>query len=740
MRTGMLALAAGLLALRFLPALPPPWLWLLLVLGGVLALAFRRVVPALFLLGLSWACLSAQWALNDRLSAELDGRTLWLEGQVVGLPDARSGVVRFQLEDVRSRRAELPQRLRLTWHAGPQVRAGDRWRLAVRLQRPRGLVNPHVFDHEAWLMARRIGATGTVKAGELLSPAQGAAGWRDDLRQRLRMVDAFGREGAIAALVLGDDSGLSAADWRLLQDTGTVHLMVISGQHVVLLAGVLFGLVAMLARLGLWPRRLPWLTWACGLAFAGALGYGWLAGFEVPVQRACMMVGMVMLWRLCFRQLGVWLPVLVALNAVLLLDPLASLQPGFWLSFAAVAILILTFGGRLGGWTWWKTLWRAQWTIAVGLLPLLMALGLPVSFSSPLANLIAVPWVSLAVVPLALLGTLLLPVPGLGEKILWLAGVLLEGLFRLLSAIAAVLPAWLPHELPLWVGLLAALGVLLILLPAGLPLRALGLALLLPLVSPPEEKLPADRLEVWVLDVGQGLAVLLRTREHALLYDAGSRFGDFDLGERVVLPALRGFGVTRLDLMLLSHADGDHAGGALAVQRGLAVGGVIAGEAQRLPVDLAAQPCATRQWQWDEIRFFTWHWPQAQNGNQASCVLLVEAAGERLLLTGDIDIRTERALLASHPELQVDWLLAPHHGSRSSSSMALLQSLAPKSVLISRSWNNAFGHPHPMVLARYRDLSARVYDTARSGALHFRLGERSTAVGLREQPRFWREK
>src|SRR5690606_38805042 len=207
--------------------------------------------------------------------------------------------------------------------------------------------------------------------------------------------------GAIAALVVGDGSGLSPGDWRVLQDTGTVHLMVISGQHVGMLAGLLYGLVLLMARWGLWPRRLPWLPWACGLALAGALGYGWLAGFEVPVRRACVMVAIVLVWRLRFRHLGVWLPLLISLVGVLLVDPLASLQPGFWLSFAAVALLILIFRGRLGVPPWWRALLHAQSTVALGLLPVMLALGLPVSVSGPLANLVAIPWISILVVPLA---------------------------------------------------------------------------------------------------------------------------------------------------------------------------------------------------------------------------------------------------------------------------------------------------------------------------------------------------
>ena len=629
----------------------------------------------------------------------------------------------------------------MAWYGGPPVQGGERWRLAVNLKRPHGLVNPQSFDYEAWLLAQRIGATGTIKSGERLSSATGFGSWRDSLRQHLLAVPAFGREGAIAALVLGDGSGLSTSDWRLLQHTGTVHLMVISGQHIALLAGFLYGLVALLARVGAWPRRWPWLPCACALALSGALVYGMLAGFEVPVRRACVMVALVLLWRMRFRHLGAWWPLLLALIVVLLLEPLASLQPGFWLSFSAVAILALVFGGRLGVWGWWRGLTRAQWTMAIGLLPMMLILGLPVSSSGPLANLVAVPWVGLVVVPLALLGTLLLPVPVIGESLLWLAGGALYLLFELLSVIAAWLPAWLPSNLPLWAWLLAAAGALLLLLPAGIPLRLPGLALLLPALLLPPKQLGDGRADVWVLDVGQGLAVLVRTREHSLLYDAGPRFGDFDTGERIVLPSLRAMNLRRLDLMLLSHADNDHAGGAAAIKTGMPVSRVISGEPHRLARTLGAEDCESGQrWQWNDVTFRLWQWDKAVSGNQRSCVLQIEAAGERLLLTGDIDVRAERALMQADFPLASRWLLAPHHGSRTSSSQAFIDAVGAQHVLITRSRHNAFGHPHPQVLARYQAAGVEVHDTALSGALHLRLGEQVAPRGLRSEPRFWREK
>jgi len=740
MRNTLLMLAFGLLSLRFLPVLPPFWLLLILALIGLMCMPWRSYWVSFFLFGFCWACLSAQFALNDRLNPALNGRTVWLQGRVSGLPQQQDGTLRFVLEQPTSRRGKLPARLRLSWHNGLPLRSGEVWRLAVTLKRPHGTVNPTSFDYEAWLLAQRIGGTGTVKQGERLSAPSSFAALRDNIRQNLLSAPAYGRAGGLAALVVGDGSGLSRADWQLLQDTGTLHLMVISGGHVALLALAVFALVGWLARLGLWPARLPWLPVACVLAFVAALGYGLIAGFEVPVRRACLMMAVVLIWRLRFRHLGWFWPWLLALNAVLLIEPLASLQTGFWLSFIAAGLLLLLFSARLGRLPWWQSLPKAQWGMAIGLLPALLALGLPISLSAPLANLLAVPWIGFITVPLALLGTVLLPVPYLGEGLLWLAGASLDWLFYLLGLIAILLPAQILPAAPLWAWLLGALGTGLLLLPAGVPLRLFGFLLLAPLLLPPLHKPPVGQAEIWLLDVGQGLAVLLRTHEHSMLYDTGPRYGDFDSGERIVLPSLRRLGLTKLDLILISHADIDHAGGALAVMRGMPVAQVQSGEVARLPASLGASACIDGQsWQWDEVTFTTIHHADASSHNGKSCLLKISAKGERLLLTGDIDIDTERALINQGKDLAADWLLAPHHGSKSSSSMALLKAVRPHSVLISRGAHNNYNHPHPQVLARYRMLGIHIFDSSESGAQRIELGHYQKLYGLRqEQRQFWR--
>ncbi|MDF3932016.1 DNA internalization-related competence protein ComEC/Rec2 [Pseudomonas citronellolis] len=739
MRAGMLALACGLLLPRGLAELPPAWSWGPLV-GILLLCLWRRwFVAALLLAGFAWACLHGHWALAQRLAPELDGRTLWLEGRVVGLPAWRDGNARFELEAVDAR-VDLPKRLRLSWYAAPELRAGERWRLAVTLRRPHGLANAFGFDYEAWLTADAIGATGSVKDGQRLAAARGPEAWREDWKRRLLAVDAQGRNAYLVALILGDGSGLQRRDWDVLEDTGTLHLMVISGSHISLLGGLLYGLVAGLARLGAWAARLPWLPCACAAGLCGAWGYGWVAGLEVPALRACLMLSMVLLWRLWLRRQGVWMPVLGAVLAVLLVDPLVSLSPGFWLSFAAVGLLVYGFAGRLGRWPWWLTWGRAQVLMAIGLAPLLMALGLPLSPAGALANLLAVPWVELLVVPLALIGSLLLWLPGLGEGLLWLAGGLLDGLLQALAWLARHSPAWYPQAPPAWAIALALLGVPLCLAPAGVPLRAPGLALLLPLFWPHSLAPAPGYAEVRVIDVGQGLSVLIRTHGHAWLYDAGPRRGDFDLGEVAVLPTLRGLGVKRVDTLLLSHADNDHAGGARALLDALPVTRIISGEPERLPARWRAEPCAEREWLVDGVRFSTWSWAAATESNARSCVLRVEAFGESLLLTGDLPAEGEAAWLAAQSRPYADWLMAGHHGSRTSTSAAFVAGLAPRAALISRSRYNAYGHPSAEVLARFAARRVAVHDVAREGALRLLLGRRGAVQGVREKAGFWREK
>ena len=744
MRLSILAFIIGMLSLRWLPSLPST---VVLSFGFVTAclLFYRGLYPAGFvLLGLCWACLSAQWAVDDQLAPDLDGRTLWVEGTVASLPEwpvvaGQPATVRFELADGQSRRAQLPKRMRLSWRAPPQsVKAGERWRLAVRLKRPDGLLNPHSFDYQAWLFAKRIGATGSIKAGQRLAAGQGLHHWREQVRERLQRYAPPQAQAVMAALILGDSSGLQPEQWQTLQATGTVHLMVISGQHISLIAAVAYAAVFWLMRLGCWPQRLPWLPIACVLSMSAALAYGAFAGFAVPVQRACIMVMVALLWRWRFQSLSAWTAYLSALCLVLVHEPLVVLQAGFWLSFVAVAALILAFSARLGPWRWWHILLRTQWVAAIGLAPFLLALSLPVSVMGPAANIFAVPWLSLLALPLTLLGALFMPWPYLATWLFSAAAWCLDIMFVFLAWFAQGWPAWQGAAVTAQGLVLAVLGVLCFLLPRPLLPMSAGVLLCLPLIYSEPELIADGQAQVWLLDVGQGQAVWIKTAQHSLLYDAGPFVSGFDSGERIIVPLLRGFGQTHLDTLLLSHADADHAGGALAVLDALPVAQVISGQPAEHPMVFSAQACTEQQWQWDGVWFWRWQWPHASDSNQQSCVLLIHAQGERLLLTGDLDAAGEAALLASWPWLKADWLVVGHHGSRTSTSRRFVQAIAPQYAVISRGKHNSYGHPHPQVLENLQRQQVRIYDTAQDKAVRIYLGAYAEPWTMAMQSRFWR--
>ncbi|MFD1260556.1 DNA internalization-related competence protein ComEC/Rec2 [Entomomonas asaccharolytica] len=738
MQIALIAFIIGLLSIRFFPVLPSISVCIFLACVGLTLLPWRLYPLGMLLTGIAWGCYGAIQTIDDRLNPALDGETLWMEGTVVGLPEQSEQVVRFQLKNAKAKGIQLPTNIRLTWYKGEQVATGEYWRLQVRLKYPRGTVNPYVFDYEAWLTAKHIGATGTVKQAYRLQESSTIINWRYQLRQKILAQLNANQTAGLIALVLGDGSVLSRSQWQVLQETGTVHLMVISGQHITLLAGFLYFFIAALVRLGWWPKRLPWLPIACGLAMLGALAYGLLAGFEVPVQRACIMLALVLLWRLRFRYLGVTIPFLMALAIVLTADPLASLQAGFWLSFSAVAILLLLLSGRLSHNNWWLSAIKIQWAITIGLIPVLLVLLLPVSLTSPIANLIAIPLVSFIIVPCALLGTLFINIPYVGAVFLWLAGSTLKLLFIILTFIAEVVPAWVAPMPAWWAFVLAFLGVVLILLPKGALLRVFGIVFCLPLFFANTNTIKENQAEVNVFDVGQGLSVLVRTKNHSLLYDTGPSFGDFNLGGRVIVPSLQRQGVRSLDKVIISHVDTDHAGGLEAISKRLAIQVLISGEPNKLTSELMIKPCQNSSWQWDGVRFSLWQWSTAKNGNDASCVLLVEANGEKLLLTGDISRKAEQAWLTENNK-QVNWLLAPHHGSKNSSSWNFLASIKPQYIIVSRGWLNPFGHPSLASLERYQKIGARVEDTALTGALQIHLGAFQSAIRQRDTKYFWRK-
>ncbi len=749
---------AGICAAILAPALPSTWVrWAALSTGVLLWLtAPRWRWLGAVLAGLGWAFLHAGWGLEQQLAARREAQEITVTGVVSSLPQHEVRRTRFQLR--LDAEASLPPDLRgetvqVSWYddfgataPGPRlhVHAGERWRLNLRLRAPRGLVNPGGFDAERHALAQGIAAGGVVRqspAPQRLEAAAGLGAWRERMAARIARQVPAASSRYVQALALGDTRGLGEGDWQVLRATGLTHLIAISGFHVGMVALCAAWLVA-----GLW-RLLPWCGRYCPRPQAVALGallgattYAAVAGFGLPTVRTVLMVAVVVLARLGRRPVDVAGALALAALAVLWLAPLSVLTAGFWLSFAGVAWLLWCLPERAH---WLRSFLSAQRVATLGLLPLTVMLFGQASAIGPLANLVAIPWWSLVVVPLALVGTALEAICSGAGGLAWRASAwcfdLSWPLFQMLGSARYSL-WWLPE--PAWFALpLALLGAVWLLLPAGVAGKGLAVLLWLPLCLPWRDRPGAGEFELVTLDVGQGLAVLLRTRHHALLFDTGPAVADgFDAGERVVVPALRALGVPRLDRLVVSHGDHDHAGGLAAVQ------GVLPPSELLMPPGLAvgaaaAAACEAGQaWQWDGVLLEFLHptpgFPYL--GNESSCVLRVQGAYGAALLTGDIGEVIEQRLLKHVPaKLRAEVVLVAHHGSGGSSSHRFVAATDARLALISSGHGNRFGHPRGDVVARWQRSGAEVLTTAGSGALHVWLGKQG--LQLRER-RIWRSR
>lgn len=755
MRTGSVLFLLGILLLCRLEDLPPAWLCACLVPIPVLLLATRWRSPAWMISGFLWAALRGGLVLDVGLEPDLEGGTLIADGRITSLPDVESGRVRFEfgidaLADATGRRVSGPEHVRLTWYRdAPRVEPGDEWRLAVRLKRPVGFRNPGGFDYEGWLFQQRIRATGHVIGGERL---RSGAGVFDVDRLRLwlreRILERFPdrrRAALLTALAIGDSAGVAAADWSVLTRTGTSHLLAISGLHIALVAAISFALVRRLwPIMGGAPLWLPAPQAGAIAATAGAAVYSALAGFGVPTQRALIMV---LAWTVvsgCCRRTGFTFVLAAAMLAVLVYDPFAVLSPGFWLSFGAVAVIGFGMGARTGPADLWRRWGHVHVVVGLGLLPVLVHWFHQLPVLTVPANLVAVPWISALAVPLVLLACLALPLHAqAGNALLDLAQGSVDLLWPFLQILAETrVSTWPSPESGLPTVILALIGAAILVLPRGMPGRWLGLFWMLPLLVPSGQALPEGEFRVTVLDVGQGLAAVVRTREHVLLYDTGPRFGpEFSAGSAVILPYLRHAGIDRIDVLMLSHGDNDHAGGLFDVWEGMAVDGILSGVPDSVPLPVRA--CAAGQgWRWDGVEFEVLHPGSADKvrGNDRSCVLRIRNASRAALITGDIESPAETELLSrARDRLAAQVLVAPHHGSRTSSSEPFIAAVDPDVVVFAAGYRNRFGFPKQDIIARYQRHGARILDTARSGAIDIHLHRAGISIRAhrRDHRRFW---
>jgi competence protein ComEC len=751
------AVLAGVSAVQLWPALPPPVLSACVLLVALLAWwrlpsrALRLVAAACA--GMAWAALAGAWAMSQRLPAALDGIECTVQGQVLGLPRRDEGSQRFDFRiDTGAPAGMSGRRVRVGWYGqgAPQVEAGSHWRLALRLRRPRGVLDPGGGDAEKSALLQHVAALATVReprSARLLRNGEGVDALRARLAQRIEEALPEGRARFVQALALGDTRALRDTDWEVLRATGLTHQIAISGFHVGMVAAAAALLALGVFRLApAWGRRLPAVQGAALCALVAAIGYSALAGFALPTVRTLLMIAVVAGSRLLRRAHRAGEGLALALLAILAIDPLSVLAPGFWLSFAGVGWLLWSLPASMNAGPV-RGFLLAQAVATIALLPLTAWFFGQASLPGPLANLIGIPVISLGVVPLSLLGLLAWPVSPIAAAACWQwAAGLMQWLWALLEAIAAWPPAlaWLPEPSLLTLALACA-GAAWLLLPRALPGKELAALLFLPLLWPGLDRPRQGEVDIDVIDVGQGLSVLVRTQGHALLYDAGAGgvVGP-DFGETAVVPTLRALGVRRLDLLVLSHGDADHAGGAPAVRRAYPRARVLGVEGWALPgMGLCRD---TQAWTWEGVHFRVLHPPPwfPYLRNDSSCVLRIEAGGHVALLPGDIGKQVERRLLHLHGDrLHAELLLVPHHGSRNSSSGDFVASVAPKWAVASTGAGNRFGLPKAEVVARYREAGAGFLDTAQEGALAFRLG----AAGLewrsgrrRDAPRYWRER
>ena len=730
------------------------------------------------LTGYAWAALLAHTALAPSLAARDEGRDLHIVGIVETLPYRFDQGVRFDFRVERSLDADVrvPPHVALSWYAGlhgarqavGDVQPGQRWALTVRLQRPHGNANPGGFDYEAWLLEQGVRATGYVRAGDDnqrlddFVPGPGVIIERARAALRARIQDALaGRTyaGVIVALVIGDQRGIDQADWQVFNRTGIGHLISISGLHITMIAGLAAWAVSALWRRSFFTNaRLPLLLPAQkAAALAGALVallYVLLAGFGVPAQRTLYMLSVVALALWMGRLAAVSHVLCTALGVVVLLDPWAVLWPGFWLSFGAVAVILFAGHGRIGpppsgprgalllaG--------RTQWAVTAGLVPLTLLLFGQVSIVSPLANAVAIPLVSFVVTPLALAGSLMPGPPG--DWLLLLAHwvvAMLAFLLRLMSGWPGAV--WRAPAPQAWVFVLGLGGTLWMLMPRGWPHRWAGAAALLPMLLQVPGHPRAGTFRVTAFDVGQGMALLVETERHRLLYDTGPAYAPgLDAGSRVILPYLRMRGIAALDGIVISHSDTDHTGGALALLEGVDAGWL----ASSLPADHAivraarhhVRCVAGQHWEWDGIAFDMLHptpasYADAQlKTNARSCTLRISNGRRTALLAGDIEAAQEAALLErARDRVRADVLLAPHHGSGTSSTLAFLQAVRPEVAIFQVGYRNRYHHPKAEVYARYGALGIRRLRTDESGALVLEVDASVDARSYRaEHARYW---
>jgi len=719
------------------------WFFGLIPLLILLASARTRLI-SYFGFGVLWTFFQATLLVNDQLSTELEGKDNVISGVISSLPQHNGRRIRFEFTPD-SEFSTFPSKLRLTWYKPLPVHfeAGDHWQLTIRLKKIHGMSNPGSFDYESWLFQQGFGATGyvrTSKTNKLLS--ESSAFNINKLRQKLSNIlhthlSSSPNLGLIEGLTIGVRDNISQNQWQVLRASGTNHLLAISGLHIGLAAAIGF-----FSFRWLWARKttkllhLPATEFAVIGSASAALFYAALAGFSIPTQRALIMVTVVMIAILIRRPLASSSLLSLSMLVVLSWAPFSVLSSGFWLSFSAVAIILFVSQNRFPS-------PRFQWLkihtlIAFGLTPLLLLFFLKTSLIAPIANLVAIPFISFIIVPLLLLASVMFCLfEPIGILLINIADSLLSLFWPLLDYLASLsFSQWSISPLHFYHYVIIGLSTLLLLTPRGFPAKWLGIIGLSPLLLFIQDKPEVGEFKFTLLDVGQGLSAVVQTHSHTLVFDTGPKFSDsFNTGTAIVLPFLQHHGINSIDTLIISHGDNDHIGGALPLMAAMPVNNILSSVPSRIP---SAKACTTGQsWQWDNVSFHLLHPDSLDIGseNDLSCVLKITNASGSILLTGDIEKLAENLLLQHHRNnLQSTVLVAPHHGSKTSSSLEFIQAINPKVVLFPVGYRNRYNFPHNSVIARYIKQNTQLFNSAVHGAIsiHFANSFVSNPIGWRQ--------
>ena len=741
-----IAFLAGDVYLQFFSHLPNAlYVYTILFVSVLLSIVFTRYryylnIMTAFVLGFSYSYWYASSTLAWSLPAYLEGKPLLISGYIASIPVTDDWQTNFIVDlETRQYDSELVKqkaKIHLAWRGEvPPLMVGDKWQWVVRLKRMHSTQNPAGYDYEAWALQHGIRAKGYVissNQNQLIASHTAhhlINQWRQKLNEKLQhYLPDSPTSPWLTALILGERHQIAPADWEVLRATGTNHLMAIAGLHIGILAGFVHFLFSFL-----WRRSERLMLWcptsiaASVAALVAAIFYSLLAGFSLPTQRAAIMLSVFVILLVCRRQINAWHAWSMALLVILLLNPLSVLSESFWLSFGTIALIIYGMGGRLAPRGWWWKWGRTQWIIGVGLIPFSLLFFQEMSLISFIANTVAIPWLGFFILPFCFLSTLFLfLIPNFASILLGIADKSLGGLWMFLTFLSHLPHATWHHAIPnVWIFVSAFIGILLLLLPSGVRGRLLGVLWLLPLLLV-KAPVPASG-GVWLtmLDVGQGLSLVVETQSHVLVYDAGaSNPRGLDMGESVVLPYLRFIGTERIDKLVLSHGDNDHMGGAKSLLNHFPVLGIETSTPDKIKPFYANYCLSGETWEWDHVRF-RFLYPEKKApylGNDSSCVLQIDNGEQSILLTGDIEKLAEKNLLETDSErLRATILTAPHHGSRTSGLLAFIRAVEPRYVLYSTGYRNRYHFPHPSIIKRYNEADSIGLNTAKTGAIQFKI-------------------